>query len=54
VVPQGIDAADFDPNKHKPLSLKGLPSAQLATGSDSHNTTALEKPYGESCHWITF
>lgn len=46
VVPQGIDAADFDPNKHQPLSLRSLPSAQLVTGSDNGNTTALEKPYG--------
>jgi hypothetical protein len=35
VVPQGIDAADFDPNKHAPLSLKDLPSAQLVTGNST-------------------
>lgn len=47
-VPQGIDAADFDPAKHQPLVLKAMPSAQLVTGTDNGTAAALEKPYGAS------
>lgn len=45
VVPQAIDAADFDPVKHQPLLLKALTSAQLVTGVDNGTAAALEKPY---------
>ncbi|WIA22210.1 hypothetical protein OEZ85_004541 [Tetradesmus obliquus] len=33
VVPQGIDAAYFDPARHEPLVLRQLPGTQLVTGS---------------------
>uniref|UniRef100_A0A383VNX1 Glycosyl transferase family 1 domain-containing protein n=1 Tax=Tetradesmus obliquus TaxID=3088 RepID=A0A383VNX1_TETOB len=33
VLPQGIDAAYFDPARHEPLVLRQLPGTQLVTGS---------------------
>jgi hypothetical protein len=61
VVPQGIDAAYFDPEKYEPLVLRELPGTQLVTGgagesyrSSSSSSSSISgsssqgtKPYGE-------
>jgi hypothetical protein len=51
VVPQGIDAAYFDPAKHEPLVLRELPGTRLVTGSagDSYISSSSQgkRPYGE-------
>lgn len=52
VVPQGIDAAYFDPARHEPLVLRQLPGTQLVTGSagDSYASSSSSsqgtRPYG--------
>jgi len=45
-VPQGIDAADFDPNKHQPLTLRDLPDARMLTGT-AHNASLATQPFGK-------
>jgi hypothetical protein len=55
VVPQGIDAAYFDPTRYEPLALRQLPGTQLVTGSavnsysSSSSSSQGQNPYGAYC-----